>query len=123
MTLVQANITTAAAAAKSGLLWLLRVPLDAPDNVEAVLEKEDEEMGSKNNWNSKQQDVRTWRIAKSWSPKKRMGQVYSEWTPWTSCDEECRQRRERFCVVPRKCSETKHLVEERRCSMLLYVTL
>lgn len=124
MTLVQANITTAAAEAeKSGLMWPIRVPLDAPHNVEAVREDEEAEMSSNINWNSKQPDVRTWRIAKSWSPKKRLGNVYSEWTSWTSCDEDCRQRRERFCNMPRKCSDTKHVVEERRCSMLMYVLI
>lgn len=50
-----------------------------------------------------------------WSTRKRIGQFFAEWSPWTSCDSQCRQRRERFCKVLRKCADTKH-VEERQCS-------
>lgn len=53
-----------------------------------------------------------------WSSRKRSGQLsyFKEWSPWGSCDADCRQRRERVCRVLRKCADSKY-VEERRCSM------
>ncbi|XP_032598940.1 uncharacterized protein LOC6557425 [Drosophila grimshawi] len=40
---------------------------------------------------------------------------FSRWTQWTTCDEDCIRRRERFCKAKRKCGHTKH-VEQRKCS-------
>ncbi|XP_017043372.1 uncharacterized protein LOC108089546 [Drosophila ficusphila] len=52
-----------------------------------------------------------------WSGRRRSlnhQQPFSRWSPWSSCDEECVKRRERFCKVKRKCGHTKH-VEQSKC--------
>ncbi|TDG50398.1 hypothetical protein AWZ03_003303 [Drosophila navojoa] len=39
---------------------------------------------------------------------------FSRWSQWTTCDEDCIRRRERFCKAKRKCGHTKH-VEQHKC--------
>ncbi|XP_034481725.1 uncharacterized protein LOC117787336 [Drosophila innubila] len=39
---------------------------------------------------------------------------FSRWSQWTSCDEDCIRRRERYCRAKRKCGHTKHM-EQRKC--------
>lgn len=39
---------------------------------------------------------------------------FSPWTAWSICDSYCKQKRERYCNIRRRCGQMKH-VEERSC--------
>ncbi|XP_059615747.1 plasminogen-like [Phlebotomus argentipes] len=53
--------------------------------------------------------------SRRWSHRRRLGGAdFSPWSTWSHCDIHCRQKRERFCTVRRKCRDTRHF-EERRC--------
>ncbi|GAB0093216.1 Peptidase S1 domain-containing protein [Sergentomyia squamirostris] len=59
--------------------------------------------------------VRAAGCSRRWSHRRRLGgRDFSSWTPWSSCDKHCRQKRERVCRLHRKCRDTRHL-QERRC--------
>lgn len=52
--------------------------------------------------------------SRRFSHRRNIGNVFTPWTAWNSCDSNCKQRRERYCKVRRKCGQMKHL-EERSC--------
>uniref|UniRef100_A0A1B0GK59 Putative trypsin-like serine protease n=1 Tax=Lutzomyia longipalpis TaxID=7200 RepID=A0A1B0GK59_LUTLO len=54
-------------------------------------------------------------LSRRWSHRRRLGGGdFSPWSTWSQCDKYCRQKRERFCIVRRKCRDTRHY-EERQC--------
>lgn len=53
--------------------------------------------------------------SRRWSHRRRFGgSTFSPWTGWTACDYFCKQQRERYCLIRKKCDDIRH-VEERRC--------
>lgn len=58
------------------------------------------------------------RSSRRWSHRRRLGTIFSPWTTWSHCNVLCKQKRERFCIVKRKCGDMKH-IEERHCSLHL----